>query len=329
MRILFHQLIRLTALAVVLIYPGATMGAERTTPYPTKPIRLILPFAPGGGADLTGRLVAPGLTERLGQPVVMDNRPASAGIVGAEIAARAAPDGYTLLIATSSFAANPSIYKKLPYDVVKDFAPITLAVNSPLVVVVHPLVPAKTLQELIAFARANPNKLNYGSSGSGGAPHIAGEMLKSMARIEMVHITYKGIGPALTALLGNEVQLTFSNLFVAQPHINAGRMRALAITSAERSKAKPDWPTVAESGLPDYQTGLWFGFMAPAATPQPIIRRLHKELVSILTQPEMLNNLRSQGGDVVASTPEAFATTLRDDIVRYGKIIRAAGIVQQ
>lgn len=320
---------RLLAALLALTCQSAAIGADRAPQYPTKPIRLILPFAPGGGADLTGRLVAPGLTERLGQPVVMDNRPASAGILGAELAARAAPDGYTLLISTSSFAANPSIYKKLPYDVVKDFAPITLAVNSPLVVVVHPSVPAKTMQELIAFARANPNKLNYGSSGSGGAPHIAGEMLKSMARIEMVHITYKGIGPVLTALLGNEVQLTFSNLFVAQPHITAGRMRALAITSAERSKAKPEWPTVAESGLPDYQTGLWFGFMAPAATPNPIIRRLHKELVSILTQPELVNNIRSQGGDVVAGTPEAFARTLRDDIARYEKIIRAAGIVQQ
>lgn len=323
------QLLRLTAALCALTGASAAIGAERVPKYPVKPIRLILPFAPGGGADLTGRLVAPGLTERLGQPVVMDNRPASAGILGAEIAARAAPDGYTLLIATSSFAANPSIYKKLPYDVLKDFAPITLAVNSPLVVVVHPSVPATTLQELIAHARAHPRKLNYGSSGAGGAPHIAGEMLKSMARIEIEHITYKGIGPVLTALLGNEVQLTFSNLFVAQPHINAGRMRALAITSAERSKARPEWPTVAESGLPDYQTGLWFGFMAPAATPDAIVRLLNRELVAILTQPELLNNIRAQGGDVVASTPEAFARVLREDIARYGKIIRAAGIAQQ
>lgn len=308
---------------------GLAIAAERTPGYPTKPIRLILPFAPGGGADLTGRLVAPGLSERLGQPVVMDNRPASAGIVGAEIAARAAPDGYTLLIATSSFAANPSVYKKLPYDIVKDFAPITLAVNSPLVVVVHPSVPVKTIQELIAHARTNPNKLNYGSSGAGGAPHIAGELLKSMAGIEIAHIAYKGIGPALTALLGNEVQLTFSNLFVAQPHISAGRMRAIAITSNERSKVRPEWPTVAESGLPGYQTGLWFGFMAPAATPNPIVRRLNQELVSILTTPEILNSIRSQGGDVVASTPEAFSRILREEIERYGKVIRAAGIVKQ
>ncbi len=321
----FHLLVAVLA----PLYVGTAMGAQRVQNYPTKPIRLILPFAPGGGADLTGRMVAPGLTERLGQPLVIDNRPASAGIVGAEIAARAAPDGYTLLIATSSFAANPSIYKKLPYDVLKDFAPITLAVNSPLVMVVHPSVPAKSVQELIAFARANPKKLNYGSSGSGGAPHIAGEMLKSMARIEIEHISYKGIGQVLTALLGNEVQMTFSNLFVAQPHITSGRMRALAITSPERSKAKPEWPTMAESGLPGYQTGLWFGFMAPSGTPDPIVRRLNKELVSILSQPELVNNIRAQGGDVVAGTPEEFARLLRDDIVRYGKIIRAAGIAQQ
>ncbi len=321
----FHLLVAVLA----PLYVGTAMGAQRVQNYPTKPIRLILPFAPGGGADLTGRMVAPGLTERLGQPVVIDNRPASAGIVGAEIAARAAPDGYTLLIATSSFAANPSIYKKLPYDVLKDFAPITLAVNSPLVMVVHPSVPAKSVQELISFARANPKKLNYGSSGSGGAPHIAGEMLKSMARIEIEHISYKGIGQVLTALLGNEVQMTFSNLFVAQPHITSGRMRALAITSPERSKAKPEWPTMAESGLPGYQTGLWFGFMAPSGTPDPIVRRLNKELVSILSQPELVNNIRAQGGDVVAGTPEEFARLLRDDIVRYGKIIRAAGIAQQ
>lgn len=326
---MIHQLTRPIAAVLTSTTLSVAIGAQRAPEYPTKPIRMILPFAPGGGADLTGRLVAPGLTERLGQPVVMDNRPASSGIIGAEIAARAAPDGHTLMVATSSVAANPSVYKKLPYDIVKDFAPITLAVNSPLVVVVHPSVPAKTMQELIAHARANPNKLNYGSSGAGGSPHIAGEMLKSMAGIQIEHIVYKGIGPVLTALLGNEVQLTFSNLFVAQPHISAGRMRALAITSAERSKVRPEWPTVAESGLPDYQTGLWFGFMAPAATPNAIVRRLNQELVSILTSPEIVNNIRSQGGDVVAGTPEAFSKVLREDIARYGKIIRAAGIVQQ
>jgi tripartite-type tricarboxylate transporter receptor subunit TctC len=326
---LFRQLIG--SLAAVLVGTSLSLahGAERAPEYPTKPIRMVLPFAPGGGADLTGRLVAPGLTERLGQPVVMDNRPAAGGILGTEIAARAAPDGYTLLIATSSVAANPSIYKKLPYDIVKDFVPITQAVNSPLVVVVHPSLPVKTMQELIAHARANPNKLNYGSSGGGGSPHIAGEMLKSMARIDIVHVVYKGIGPALIALLGNEVQLTFSNLFVAQPHIAAGRMRAIAITSAERSKVRPEWPTVAESGLPGYQMGLWFGFMAPVATPNGIVRRLNRELVAILTSPEIVNNIRSQGGDVVASTPDVFAKVLREEIERYAKVIRAAGIVPQ
>jgi tripartite-type tricarboxylate transporter receptor subunit TctC len=309
------------AAVLTVAYLGGAAAAERALQYPS--------FAPGGGADLMGRLVAPGLTERLGQPVVIDNRSASGGILGADIAAKSTPDGHTLLVATSNHAANPTMYKKLPYDIVKDFAPITLAVNSALVVVVHPSVPVKSVKELIAYARANPNKLNYGSSGAGGPPHIAGELLKSMAKIDMAHVPYKGIGPVLTAVLGNEVQLTFSNILVAQPHINAGRMRALAITSLERSQTIPEWPTVAESGLPGYEAGIWFGFLAPVATPKPIQARLHKEIASILQLPDVIKGIRAQGGDVVASTPEAFARILRNDIERLGKIMRAAGIEQQ
>ncbi len=315
-----------TAVLITALCAASAIAAERTPSYPWKPIRLIVPFAPGGGADLLGRLVAPRLSERLGQAVVIDNRPASGGIVGADIAAKAAPDGHTLLIATSSHAANPAIYRKLPYDIVRDLIPITLSVNSPLVVVVHPSVPVTTMQELITYARANPNKLNYGSSGAGGPPHIAGELLKSMAKIEIAHINYKGIGPALTALLGNEVQLTFSNLFVAQPHVKAGRMRALAITSLTRSLVSPEWPTVAESGLPGYEAGIWFGFMAPAATPMTTVTRLHKEIAAIVQLPELSQWLIAQGGEVVASTPAAFAMTLRSDIERLGKVIRGAGI---
>ncbi len=315
-----------TAVLITALCAASAIAAERTPSYPWKPIRLVVPFAPGGGADLLGRLVAPRLSERLGQAVVIDNRPASGGIVGADIAAKAAPDGHTLLIATSSHAANPAIYRKLPYDIVRDLIPITLSVNSPLVVVVHPSVPVTTMQELITYARANPNKLNYGSSGAGGPPHIAGELLKSMAKIEIAHINYKGIGPALTALLGNEVQLTFSNLFVAQPHVKAGRMRALAITSLTRSLVSPEWPTVAESGLPGYEAGIWFGFMAPAATPMTTVTRLHKEIAAIVQLPELSQWLIAQGGEVVASTPAAFAMTLRSDIERLGKVIRGAGI---
>jgi tripartite-type tricarboxylate transporter receptor subunit TctC len=304
----------------------AAWGAERTPEYPWKAVRIVVPFAPGGGADLNARMLGPRLSEKFGQPVVADNRPAAGGIVGNEIAARSTPDGHTLLIGTSTLAAAPAIHKKLPYDVVRDFAPVTLTVNSPLVIVVHPGVPAKTMQELIAYARANPNKINYGITGMGGPPHIAGELLKSMAKIEMVSVLYKGIGPVLTALLGNEVQLTFSNVFVAQPHIKAGRMRALAVTSAQRSQAAPDWPTAIESGLPGYETGIWFGVLAPAGTPKAIISRLNKEIVAILRLPEISQTIVAQGGDVVASTPEGFAKILRDDIQKLGKVIREAGI---
>ena len=312
-------------IAAIALLPAAR-AAERAPEYPWKPVRLIIPFAPGGGADLTARMVGPRMSERLGQPVVYDNRPAAAGIIGAEIASKASPDGHTLLIATASFAANPSIYKKLPYDILRDLTPIALAVSSPLVVIVHPSVPAKTMQELIAYARANPNKLNYGSSGAGGPPHIAGEMLKSMAKIQMAHVTYKGIAPVLTALLGNEVQVSFGNIFVSQPHVRAGRLRALAITSAQRSQAAPDWPTVAESGLPGYETTIWFGFMAPTGTPKAVISRLNAEIVRILKLPEVSQSVISQGGDVVASTPEEFGKRLRGDIDKLAKVIRAAGI---
>ena len=320
---------RLGALSVAVasvLTCSALDAAERTPEYPSRPVRLIIPFAPGGGADLTARLVGPRLNERLGQPVVYDNRPAAAGIIGAEIAAKSAPDGHTLLIATSSFAANPSIYKKLPYDILRDLAPITLAVSSPLVVIVHPSVPAKNMQDLIAYAKANPNKLNYGSSGAGGPPHIAGEMLKSIAKIEMAHVIYKGIAPVLTALLGNEVQVSFGNIFVSQPHVRAGRLRALAITSAQRSRAAPDWPTVAESGLPGYETTIWFGFMAPAGTPKPVVTRLNGEIVRILQLPEVSQGIVAQGGDVVASTPDEFGKRLRADIEKLALVIKAAGI---
>lgn len=316
-------------LAALLLSAGllpAGVAGERTAGYPSKPVRIVVPFAPGGGADLHARLIAPRLSERFGQPVVTDNRPAAAGIVGGEIVARATPDGHTLLLVTSSFAAHPATHRKLPFDIVRDFAPITLMVNSPLVVVVHPSVPAKSIGELIAHARANPNKLNYGSSGPGGPPHIAGELLKTLAKIDIAHVTYKGIGPALTALLGNEVQLTFSNTFVVQSHIKAGRMRALAVTSPQRSQAAPELPTVAESGLPGYEAGIWYGVLAPAGTPQSVIARLNREIVSIVRQPEIRDNIVAQGGDVVASTPEEFDKTLRQDIARLGRIIREAGI---
>ncbi|HEY0335788.1 MAG TPA: tripartite tricarboxylate transporter substrate binding protein [Burkholderiales bacterium] len=314
---------------IVLVHSApvpCAVAAERVADFPWKPVRIVVPFAPGGGADLNARLIGPRLAEKFGQPVVTDNRPAANGIVGGDIVAKAAPDGHTVLLATSNFAANPAMYQKLPFDIVRDFSPITLTFNSPLVVVVHPSVPAKSIQELIAYARANPNKLNYGSSGAGGPPHLAGELLKAMAKVDIAHISYKGIGPVLTALLGNEVQLTFSNTFVVQQHMKAGRMRALAITSLQRSQAAPDLPTLAESGLSGYEAGIWYGVMAPAATPKAVVSRLNNEIVAILRLPDVSQSILAQGGEVVASTPEAFARILREDIVRLAKVIGEAGI---
>ncbi len=304
---------------------ASTAGFAAEQPYPSKPVRLLVPFAPGGGADLIARLVAPRLSERFAQPVVVDNRPTAAGTLAAELAARATPDGHTLLVPTSNHVANPALYK-ISYDTINDFAPITQAVVSPLVMVVHPSLPVNNVPEFIAYAKANPDKLNYGAAGAGGPPHLAGEMLKMMTGIKMTPIVYKGIGPAVIATLGNEVQLTFVNIFVIQPHVRGGRLRALGITGAKRSEAAPDWPTIAEAGLPGYEASIWFGFLAPAKTPKAVISRLHREITSILQSPEARQTIVSQGGDPVASTPEVFDKVIREDVARIAKLVKTAGI---
>lgn len=304
----------------------ATVMAAADNGYPTKSIRMLVPFAPGGGADLTARIVGPRLSERLGQTVVVDNRPAAGGVLAAEMVARATSDGYTLFVPTSNHVANPSFIANLSYDTINDFAPITLAVVSPLVMVVHPSLPARNVQELIAYAKVNPDKLNYGSTGAGGPPHLAGELLKAMAKIQMAHIVYKGVALAITATLGNEIQVTFGNIFISQPHVRAGRLRALGITSLKRSQAAPDWPTIAESGLPGYEASIWFGFMAPAKTPKPVIARLHREITAILRIPEVRQTIISQGGDAVGSTPGEFDKIVRADVARIAALVKSAGL---
>ena len=304
--------------------------AQSTVPgYPSKPIRILVPFAPGGGADLMARIIAPRMSDRLGQTVVVDNRPAASGIVATELAAHAAPDGHTLLALTSNHAAHKWMYKKLSFDPANDFEFVTQATISPLVVVIHPSVPANTMQDFIKYTRANPAKVNYGSSGPGGPPHLAGEMLNMMAKINMTHIVYKGIAPAITALLGNEVQLSFTNVFSGQPHIKSGRLRILGITSLKRLQSAPDWPTISEAGVPGYEASIWYGFALPAKTPKPIIDVLHKEITAILNRPEVRQTFESQGGEVVAGTPQEFTRTFRNDVERLGKVIRAAGIVAE
>ena len=310
---------------------GATAGATAGTAagaagYPSKPIRILVPFSPGGGADLMARIITPRLMDRLGQTVVVDNRPAASGIVATELTARAAPDGYTVLICTSNHAGYPGMYKKLPFDVRTDFEFVTQATLSPLVLVVHPSVPANTMPEFIQYARANPSKMNYGSSGAGGPPHIAGEMLNFMAKIKVTHVVYKGVAPALTALLGNEVQMSFTNLFSGQPHIKGGRLRVLGVTSQQRLKAVPEWPTLSESGVPGYEASIWYGVLLPAKTPKPIINVLHREITGILKQPDVSQTFVTQGGEVIANTPEQFRKAFYDDVERLGKVIREAGI---
>ena len=294
--------------------------------YPSRPIRLVIPFAPGGGSDVTARLLAPRIADRLGQPVVIDNRPAASGVVGADIVAKAVPDGYTLLGTTVTFVINGTLQKGLPYDAFKDFTPITQAIVSPFGLLLHPSVPAKTVKEFIAYARANPGKLLYGSSGPGSSPHLSAELFLSMAGLKMTHVPYRGIAPAITAQLGNEVQLTFSNVFSTLGHWKAGRLRLVAHGGGKRVESFPDIPTIAESGLPGYESSNWYGYVATAKTPPPIIRRLNQAFVAVINEPDVRKILIAQGNEVIANTPEAFARVIQADAERWGGIGRKLGI---
>jgi tripartite-type tricarboxylate transporter receptor subunit TctC len=303
---------------------GSASGAAPT--YPARPVRLIIPFAPGGGSDVLARMLGPRLAERLGQPVVVDNRPAAAGVVGADIVAKAAPDGYTLLGTTPTFVISGVLRTNLPYDSVRDFTPITLAILSPFGLLLHPSVPAKTVKEFIAYAKATPGKLLYGSSGAGGSPHLATELFNSMAGLKMTHVPYKGIAPAITAQLGNEVQVTFSNVFSTMGHWKAGRLRLVAHGGSRRAEAFPEIPTITESGVPGFEASNWYGYVAPAKTPRPIIEKLAREITAVVLSSEVKQTLISQGNDVVANTPDEFAKVIKADAERWGTIGRKLGV---
>ena len=313
-------------LPLLLALAGLPLTGNAAEDFPSKPIRLLVPFAPGGGADIIARMLGPRLTERLGQPVIVDNRPAAGGIVAAEMAARATPDGHTLFVATSNHVANPAFMDKLPYDTLNDFAPVTQAVISPLVVTIHPSLPANNLQEFINYAKANPGKLNYGSTGAGGPPHLAVELLNYMAKIKITHIVYKGISLVVTANLSNEIQVATPNLFTGLPHVRGGKLRALGITSLKRSAVAPDSPTISEAGLPGYEASIWYGFLAPAKTPQAVVTRLNREITAILQSPEVKQTIVSQGGEAVGNTPAEFGTLLRDDVARIAALVKTAGL---
>jgi tripartite-type tricarboxylate transporter receptor subunit TctC len=296
-------------------------------PYPTKPLRLVIPYPPGGGTDTIMRPFAQYLSERLGQPVVIDNRGGAGGSMGMEAVARAAPDGYTLAAGlTAQLAVNPALYKKLPYDPVKDFAPITLFADGPYLLVVHPTLPVKTVKEFIELARKRPNEITYASSGNGSGGHLAAELMKNMAGIKLLHVPYKGGGPALTGLLTGEVQALFAPYASAQGHIKSGRIRALGVTTVRRPKAIPDIPTLAEAGVPGYDSGVWYSLLAPAGTPRAIIDRLHRETVAVLNTPEFAKLLMEQAIDAIGNTPEELAQYIRSEIDKWAKVVKEAGI---
>jgi len=302
-------------------------GLAQAQPYPVKPIHFIVPFPPGGGNDTVARAIAQQLGPDLGQPVVIDNRPGAGGSVGAELAAKSPPDGYTLFLAgVGSHAVNPNLHARLAYDPVRDFTPITLVATAPSVLVVNPAVPARTVAEFTAYARANPGKLNYASNGNGSAAQLAAAMYESMANVRMVHVPYKGIAPALTDLLSGEVQLMFGTVVALVPHIQAGKLRALAVTSRQRSALLPEVPSLAESGLPDYEAGSWYGVMAPAGTPREIVERLHGAIARALKQPDVAQRLAAEGAIVIGSTPAEFGAHIKAELARVGNVVRGAGI---
>jgi tripartite-type tricarboxylate transporter receptor subunit TctC len=312
------------ALALCLALGVALEAAAQA--YPAKPIRFIVPFPPGGSADILARAIGQKAGEGLGQSLVIENRPGAGTAIGAEALAKSAPDGYAIMIGTvSSHAIGPALNPKLPFDPVRDFAPVSLVASIPFAMIVHPSVPAKTVAEFVVLARAKPGTLNYSSAGSGTSNHLAGELLRSMTGIEIVHIPYKGSAPALNDLVSGQVSMMFDLVLTAAPHVKSGAVRGLAVTSAQRSSVLPDLPTVAES-IPGYEVSAWFGIFAPAGVPQPVVQRLNAEFVKALQQPDLRQRLASQGAEPLTSTPDEFAAYLRAEIDKWARVVKAAGM---
>lgn len=311
------------AVAIAVTWPAAAAQAPL---YPTKPIRLINPFTPGGSVDIVARAVAQELTKAWGQPVIVDNRPGAGTTIGTGIVARAAPDGYTLLATTATIAVNVSLYRNLSFDPVKDLAPIALVVQTPLVLAVHPSVPAKSVRELINLAKAKPGQVIYASSGTGTSTHLTMEMFRSLAKIDMLHVSYKGATPAVGALLGGEVHAIFNPITAILPQARAGKVRALAVSSGKRVEIAPELPTVAESGLPGFEVIVWYPIFAPAGTPRSIVNQINAEINRILQQPEVRKRFLSIGMVPIGSTPDALGDYLKLEIARWAKVIKEAGV---
>jgi tripartite-type tricarboxylate transporter receptor subunit TctC len=298
--------------------------------WPTKPIRWISPWPAGGANDVFSRALAQKLTESLGQPVIVDNKAGAAGTIGSDLAAKSPGDGYTIVMGSSpTHAIAPSVYASLPYDPIRDFVPVTLVAVVPNVLIVHPSVPAKSVAELIAYAKANPGKINFSSTGNGTSQHLSAELFKTLAGVDIVHVPYKGTAPALTELLAGTVQMAFENMPVLLPHIQAGKLRALAVTPAKRSAVLPELPTVAEAGVPGYEAAVWFGVLVPAKTPRPIVDRLHEEIMKALETPDLKARMASLGAEVVGLGPDQFASYLSAEIPKWAKVVKAAGVTPQ
>lgn len=312
-----------TLLAVTLCCAALPGLAE----YPDKPVKIIVPYPPAGTTDILARLIGQRLAERMKQPFTIENRPGAGGAIGSVAVAKSPADGYTLVMATvNSHGINSALIKDLPYDAVRDFAPITIVGNTPNVLAVNPSVPAKNLAELLALARAKPGGLNFGSTSQGGSPHMSGELLKSMAKVDITHIPYKGAGPMLIDLIGGQVQMGFDNLPSTIGHIRSGKVRAIAVTTPKRSPVAPEIPTMAESGLPGYEVSAWFGLLAPAGTPKAVIDALYGNVAAILKQPEVVKQLFELGAEPGGNTPEAYAKQIAADVEKWKKVVAATGV---
>jgi tripartite-type tricarboxylate transporter receptor subunit TctC len=307
--------------------PTASYAADKGAAgdFPNRSVRFIVPYTPGAINDFVARLVAQKLTESWGKQVVVDNRPGGGTQIGTDLVAKASPDGYSMLLVPTAFAINVSLYTKLPYDTVRDFAPVTQIGTGPYLMVCNPQLPAKSVKEVIALAKAKPGSLSYASTGSGGSAHLMGEMLKVNAGIEMTHIPYKGLAPGLTDVMSGQVNCTFGTQVAVGAHVKSGRLRAIAITGNVRSKSAPEIPTIAEAGYPDYHATGWWGVVLPAATPKPIIAKMHADIGRLLKLPDVRDRLEAQGVEIIANTPEQFAKFINDEIARWGKAVKLSG----
>jgi len=315
-------MMRVPAMLAVLLAP-AIVAAQN---YPAKPVRIVVGYPPGGPSDILARALGARLGENLGQQVIVDNRPGASGMIGAELVARSAPDGYTLLLVPATFSVLPSLHPKMPYDNERDLAPVSLVAAAPFILIVHPTLPVKTVRDLIALSRAHPGEINYAAASTGGLPHLAGELFNSMTGTTLNFIPYKGAAPATNDLLAGQVPLMFNNMLSAMPHVKSGRLRAIAVTSLKRSQAVPELPTIAESGIPGFEVSGWYGVLAPAGTAPDVVSRLNGEFNRVARLADVIQRLAGDGVEAVASKPDQFAQYLREETAKWRKVVKRAGI---